>query len=493
MNALADQHLTSLPANIVVPTYDRSALTPGIVHVGVGNFHRAHQSWYLHRLMQQGLDHDWAIIGGGVRSGDALMRERLLGQNCLTTLMMLDPSNDATEVVGSMIDFVPVQPDNQALIAAMTGASIRIVSLTVTESGYYLDPATQAFDGEHEDMQHDAANPRQPRTVFGAMVEALRQRRDSGVGPFTGLSCDNIQGNGEILRQTIVSLARLSDPSLADWIDQHCSFPNSMVDCIVPATGDSELARARTMGVSDSAPVTHEQFRQWVIEDDFCAGRPQWEKVGATFTDRVHDYELMKIRILNGGHQIVSAFGEILGLETIADCLAHPAISALFTKVALNEIAPHVPTVPGMEPAAYVDLIHQRFSNPKIHDTTRRVAFDGSARHPGFVLPSVRDCLRGGLSVAGLALVEAAWATLCQGVREDGSVIEANDPQWEKLNAVALRAKDDPMVWLQMESVYGDLVQAKSFVDAFVSAFNQIQGQGVVAAMSHYCDQPGER
>ncbi|MEC7670261.1 MAG: mannitol dehydrogenase family protein, partial [Pseudomonadota bacterium] len=236
MVKLNNKTLSDLPANIAVPTYDRSALTAGIVHIGLGNFHRAHQAWYLHRLMQNGQALDWAIVGAGVRPNDETRRLELLEQDYLNTLIELDPSGISAEVTGAMIDFVPVTSDNAPLIARMAQADIRIVAMTVTEGGYYIDPVTKAFDANHPDILHDAANPTTPKTPFGAMAAALKIRRDTGIGPFTGLCCDNLQGNGEILRQTVVSLARLSDPDLADWIDANCSFPNSMVDCIVPAT-----------------------------------------------------------------------------------------------------------------------------------------------------------------------------------------------------------------------------------------------------------------
>ncbi len=225
-----------------------------------------------------------------MRPPDAVQRDKLLSQDCLTTLVQLDPDSRAAEVTGAMIDYVPVEAGHGPLIAQMADPAIRIVALTVTEGGYYIDPVTGAFDPKHPDIQHDAENPDMPRTAFGAMIAALRRRRDAGHGPFTGQCCDNLQGNGAILRQTVVSLARLSDPELAEWIDANCSFPNSMVDCIVPATGPQEMKLVNDLGIDDRAPVTHEGYRQWVIEDDFCAGRPDWDKVGATFTDDVHSY-----------------------------------------------------------------------------------------------------------------------------------------------------------------------------------------------------------
>ena len=486
MIRLSDATLNDLPESIARPTYDRAVLSPGIVHIGLGNFHRAHQAWYLHRLLQLGLAGDWAIIGAGVRSCDSVQREKLLGQDCLSTLIELDPSGTSAEVVGSMIDYLPVEEGNAELIRRMTDPAIRIVALTVTEGGYYVDPATKDLDTAHPDILHDAANPDRPRTAFGAMVAALRVRRDRGIGPFTGQSCDNLQGNGAVLRRTVVSLARTSDPELAEWIDASCTFPNSMVDCIVPATGPKELALARGFGIDDAAPVTHEDFRQWVIEDSFCAGRPDWDRVGATFSDRVHDYEAMKLRMLNAGHQILANPGEILSIETISGCMAHPLIRALFRRVEREEIAPHVEPVPDATPDAYLDLLMRRFSNPSIVDTTRRVAFDGSSRHPGFVLPILRDGLGTGAPVEGLALVEALWARMCEGRREDGSVIEPNDPCWDTLQATAIEARERPRAWLEQRRIYGDLVEAPRFAAAFERWLGSIWSDGCEATLQAY-------
>lgn len=483
---LANSTLSSLPKNVLAPTYNRPSLKAGIVHIGLGNFHRAHQSWYLHLLMQQGRAQDWAIIGAGVRTYDAAMRDKLLAQDCLTTLVELDPNSTSVEVVGSMIDYLPIEESNAALINRMAQPDIRIVSLTVTEGGYFIDPATKGFDAKHPDIVYDAQNPSTPKTAFGAIVAALRLRRDNGVGPFTGQSCDNLQGNGDILRQTVVSLARLSDPELADWIDTNCTFPNSMVDCIVPATGPKEIELVKSLGIDDQAPVTHENFRQWVIEDKFCAGRPAWEDVGAQITDNVHDFEMMKIRILNGGHQVISVPAEVLGVETIAGCMEHDLIGAFFTKVARTEIVPHVKAVPGMTPESYVDLIHNRFSNPKIVDTTRRVAFDGSSRHPGFVIPSIQDGIAKGTPIDGLALVEAAWARMCEGTRENGSEIEPNDPFWNDLNAKAKMAKDKPSVWLSMRHIYGDLADNTEFSDIFAHWLAMIWQEGLEETLKSY-------
>ncbi len=470
------------------PEYDRAALSAGIVHIGLGNFHRAHQAWYLHRLMQAGDAQDWAIVGAGVRPYDAKMREKMLAQDCMTTLIELDPSGRSAEITGSMIDYVPIEEGNGALIARMSEADIRIVSTTVTEGGYYIDPATKGFDAKHDDMVHDAANPSRPRTAFGAIIAALKARRDAGLPAFTCQSCDNLQGNGDIMKQTVVSLARMSDPDLANWIEANSSFPNSMVDCIVPATGPKELALAKEFGVDDEVPVTHENFRQWVIEDNFVAGRPDWDKVGATFTDNVHDYELMKIRILNGGHQVIAATGDLMGIETISGCMENPLINGLFFKVEQEEIMPNVKAVPEFNPTQYIELINSRFSNAEIVDTTRRVAFDGSSRQPGFILPSVYDNVAKGVSVNGLALVSAIWARYCAGVREDGSVIEPNDPYWDDLKARADKAKDAPKTWLENRVIYGDLAEKPEFADRFDYWLSAIYQEGLDKALQIYLD-----
>ena len=481
---LSNATLADLPSGIPRPNYDRAALKPGIVHIGLGNFHRAHQAWYLHRLMQNGACHDWAIIGAGVREGDAQMRERLLEQDCLTTLIELDPASSSVEVTGAMIDFLPVDKDNAALVACMSSATIRIVSLTVTEGGYFFAPDTGGLDLNAPDIRHDIENPDTPRTVFGAIVAALKARRAAELNPFTVLSCDNLQGNGDITRTAVVSLAKQSDPDLAIWIDKHGAFPNSMVDCIVPATGPQELSLARSAGIDDAAPVTHESFRQWVIEDAFCTGRPDWDLVGATFTDDVHPYESMKIRLLNAGHQVLANAGELLSIGTIADCMNDPDVSAFFTKVLSEEIEPHVDAVPGMTAAQYIGLITRRFANQKIHDTTRRVAFDGLSRHRNFLHPVIEEALAKGLPIEGLALAEALWARMCAGTREDGSIVEANDPEWTALHEAAVEARTAPEAWLKFYTAFAN---DDRFRKPFSTALENVWKSGARAAISAYC------
>ena len=469
-----------------LPAYDRSRLTPGIVHIGLGNFHRAHMAVYLDDLFARGLGHDWAIIGAGVREGDARMRDALKAQDCLSTVIELDPAGRSARHIGSMIDFVPVDPDNAALIAAMTRPEIRIVSLTVTEGGYFIDPATGRFDPRAPEIAHDGANPATPGTAFGAIVAALRARKSAGIPPFTVMSCDNLPGNGHVTQAAVIGTARLSDPALADWIDAHVAFPNGMVDRITPATGPRERALAESFGLADPVPVTCEPFRQWVVEDTFPTGRPPLEAVGVTFSDHVHAYEMMKIRILNGGHAIIAYPGGLMDIELVHEAMANPLILGLLDKVEREEVIPCVPPVPNTEIPAYYDLIRARFSNPEVADTERRLCLDGSNRQPKFIIPSVRDRRAAGQSARGLALVSAMWCRYCAGVSDSGAVIEPNDPNWDVLQPLALAAKEDPAVWLGQRTIYGDLAEDAAFAADFAQWLNSLWRKGTAATLQDY-------
>ena len=483
---LNENNLESIQSTVLKPNYIRSNLSAGILHIGVGNFHRAHLSWYLHRLMQKDLAQDWAIIGSGITQYDVKMREGLQVQDFLTTLIELDPEgNQSCEVVGPMIGYVPVERNNQKLIIAMSDSNIRIVSLTVTEGGYFLDENGD-FNLKHPDIIHDINNPDIPKTVFGVIVSALKNRKKNNIGPFTGLSCDNLMQNGNKLKQAIIGIAKEQDLELSEWINQNCTFPNAMVDCIVPRTGEIEIDIVRNLGIEDLAPVSHEDFRQWVIEDKFCKGRPPWEKVGVQFSDNVHGYEDQKIRILNGGHQILANAAELLNIETVLDAMKNKMIVSLLEKIEKDEIIPHIKPVPGYTPLEYYELIASRFSNPSIQDTTRRVAFDGSSRHAGFLVPSIKDGIKHNISIIGLSLAEALWARMCEGTREDGSIIEPNDPHWEKLNACAKKSKENPLEWLEQLEIYGDTSKDDKFRDYFSKWLKMIYQEGVENTLNEY-------
>ncbi len=470
-----------------LPAYDRKSLTPGIVHIGLGNFHRAHMAVYLDDLFALGESHDWAIIGAGVRAPDAKMREALKAQDCLSTVIELDPAGKSARRIGAMIDFVPVDPTNAPLIAAMSRPEIRIVSLTVTEGGYYINAATGQFDPTHPDIVADGKSPGKPATAFGAIVAALKTRKATGIPPFTVMSCDNLPGNGHVTEAAVIGTARLSDPAFADWIKANVAFPNGMVDRITPATGPRERAMAATFGLADDpVPVTCEPFRQWVVEDNFPQGRPALEKVGVTFTPHVHAYEMMKIRILNGGHATIAYPGGLMDIEFVHEAMANPLISAFLAKVEREEIIPYVPPVPNTDIGDYFTLIHQRFSNPEVADTERRLCLDGSNRQPKFIIPSLRDALAAGGKIEGLSLVSALWCRYCAGTTDSGTVIEPNDPNWDVLQPLALAARTNPDAWLGMKEIYGDLAGDDAFRAAFATALNSLWTKGTKATLQAY-------
>lgn len=484
---LSASNLHALGPNVSVPGYDRAKLSAGIVHIGVGNFHRAHQQLYLDNLFAKGLSMDWAVMGAGVRPTDAAMRTRLADQDFLTTGVELSDHGASARVLGSMVGFLPVQEDNAALIAELSKPSIRIVSLTVTEGGYFLDSGTGEPDYDHADLKHDVASPDRPVTAFGAIIAGLKRRLANGVGPLTVMSCDNIEGNGDVTKGLLIGLASRSDEKLAHWIDQNVTFPNSMVDGIVPVTGDRERGLVREQfGIEDPVPVTFETYRHWVIEDKFVAGRPLLEEVGVTFSLEVHDFERMKIRVLNGGHALMTYPSALLGYEIVHEAMADPLIHAFFRKVEKDEVLPHVKEVGGVSPDDYLDLIDRRFSNTSIVDTTRRLGFDGSSRQPKFILSSVADGIAANISVSGLALVSACWARYCEGTTDSGHVTAPNDPLWDELQLRARLAKADPVVWLDMDAIYGKVSGNEAFRKSFAYWLNSLWTKGTAATLKEY-------
>ena len=434
---LSASTLSRIPKGVGVPGYDRAKLSPGIIHFGVGNFHRAHQAVYLDDLFAAGRDHDWAIVGAGVREYDIDMRAKLGAQDWLTTVVQQEAHATSVRVTGSMIDFV--KPfDVEAMLAALSRPQIRIVSLTVTEGGYCIDPATQKFDPRHPEIAYDAAHFDAPKSAFGLIAAGLKRRRAAGVAPFTVMSCDNIPGNGHVCENAVAGLAELADPELAAWIRANVAFPNSMVDRITPATTDRERAILKDRyDVEDNWPVFCEEFRQWVVEDRFPAGRPALETVGVTFTKDVAPYELMKIRILNGGHAAIAYPAGLLDIHFVHEAMEDKQIATFLETLTKREILSVVPPPPGVVLEAYRSKVAERFANPKIGDTISRLCLDGSNRQPKFILPTVVDRVKAGESVAGLALVSALWCRYCYGESESGKVIPPNDPSWERLQQAA--------------------------------------------------------
>jgi mannitol 2-dehydrogenase len=475
-----------LRAEVTTPQYARSSLTPGIVHFGVGNFHRAHLAVYLDDLFNMGLNHDWAIIGAGVMPFDETMREKLSSQDYLTTVVEQDANRSTARVTGPMIDFIPPS-ERKRLLAVLADPAIRIVSLTVTEGGYMISPATGKFDPDHPALKRDAENPDDPTSVFGLILHGLRARKAAGLAPYTVMSCDNVPHNGVVTRNAVAGLARLMDASLADWVESSVAFPNAMVDRITPATSDRERQIASDMfGVEDVWPVFCEEFRQWVLEDTFTLGRPEFEKVGAQFVPDVTPFEYMKIRILNGGHAVIAYAGCLLDVHFVHEAMEHPLVQGFFAKVQQAEIIPTVMPVPDTDIQDYFKLINRRFSNPKIGDTERRLAFDGSNRQPKFIVPVIADNLKAGRSIVGLALESALWCRYCAGTTDSGKAVEANDPIWPRLNALALKAKDDPMQWLSMEDIYGDVAKNEGFRTVFAGWLTMLWRDGTAKTMEKY-------
>ncbi|MCO5732436.1 mannitol dehydrogenase family protein [Rhizobium sp. SSA_523] len=479
--------LPDLAKTAAVPSYAQNRLQAGILHFGVGNFHRAHQAVYLDDLFNEGLDHDWGIVGAGVLPSDQAMRDKLSAQDFLTTVVEQDNNRTAARVTAPMIDILPIG-DAAAIIAALCNPRIRIVSLTITEGGYFID-ANGQFNPQHPAIQADAANPDGPKTVFGLMIAGLKARRDRGITPFTIMSCDNIPGNGHVTESTVCGLARLSDPDLADWIQDNVSFPNSMVDRITPATGAREIdLLSSQFGIEDNWPVFCEEFKQWVMEDRFPAGRPMLERVGVQFVPDVAPYELMKIRILNGGHAAIAYPAALLDIHFVHEAMEHPLIRAFLAKLEHDEIIPVVPPVPDTDLADYFRLIERRFANPKIGDTIPRLAQDGSNRQPKFILPSTVDRLQRGEDIVGLSLVSALWCRYFAGTSDSGRDIVFNDASAERLHASALQAKSNPMAFLAHDDIFGAVSGSAHFQARFAHALQTLWTKGTAETLQLYLD-----
>lgn len=482
---LSENTLLQMPEGVARPGYERSDVTAGIFHFGVGNFHRAHMATYIDELMNHGHALDWGIVGGGVRPEECIGRSLLAAQQWLSTLVEQSATASRARVIGSMVDFL-TPGDTQAIIERLSDPDIRIVSLTITEGGYFLD-ADDQFDATHPDLVADAEAPEAPRTVFGLILAALRVRRDGGLAPFAVMSCDNIPHNGDITRGTLTGLANLHDPAFARWVAENVAFPNGMVDRITPATSDRERGLlVDAFGVEDSWPVFCEDFRQWVLEDRFPLGRPPLEQVGVQFVVDVAPFETMKLRILNAGHATIAYAAGLLGIAYVHQAMADTRVAGFLERLEQSEIIPRVPAVPGIDLDAYFSEIKRRFANPKIGDTIRRLCLDGSNRQPKFIVPIIRDAVADGGSLQGLALESALWCRYCAGETDAGDPIEPNDPHWDTLRPVALAAKTDPAEWLAQFSIYGDLGGDDRFAEAFAAWLDQLWRRGTAATLESY-------
>jgi mannitol 2-dehydrogenase len=384
-----------------------------------------------------------------------------------------------------------VEPaDVRPLVDTMADAATRIVSLTVTEGGYCVDAATGRFDDAHPDIVADveAVNQmRAPRTAFAPIVASLARRRAEKRDAFTVMSCDNLPGNGDAARAAVIGLASRIDGGLAQWIAERASFPNAMVDRITPATTDAQrIALRERFGIDDARPVFCETFRQWVLEDRFCAGRPPLEDVGVELVDDVHAFELMKIRILNGGHAAIAYVSALMDIVYVHEAMTDARVVAFLSKLLEEEVIPVVPAVPGVDLRAYQASVMHRFANRAVGDTIRRLCLDGSNRQPKFIVPTIDARLARGESIDGLALVSAAWCRYCAGTTDSGAAIEANDDAWPRLSAAARASAIDPRAWLAMRDIYGDLGEHPVFVAAFGAALRKLMRDGTARTLAAY-------
>ena len=386
-----------------------------------------------------------------------------------------------------MIDFFP--PGDPTNIERLADPSIRIVSLTVTEGGYFINPATGEFDPDQPALKQDVANPETPTTAFGLILAGLRTRLERGIAPFTVMSCDNLLHNGNVTRNAVIGLAEMQDSKLAAWVEREVAFPNGMVDRITPVTSDRERTILQEeFGIEDGWPVFCENYIQWVLEDYFPLGRPELETVGVTFVPDVTPYEHMKLRILNAGHASIAYVGALLDQHFVHEAMAHPLICRYLEKLETEEILPSVPPVPNTDLQAYLQLILERFANPKIGDTIARLCFDGSNRQPKFVLPSTRDRLQAGDSVTGLALESALWCRYWGGLSEGGQDMQPEDSQADRLRTLAERSKTEPLAFLELQDVFGDLSESKAFQQSFQNALQHLWQRGTANTLQRYLD-----
>ena len=454
---LSQTNLRSLSPTVVVPRYDRRQLGQGIVHIGVGGFHRAHLAVYSEDLFNQGRDLGWGICGVGLLPRDAGMRDSLLSQDYLYTLVQRSGDGDSARVVGSIVNYLFAPDNREAVIEKMASPETKIVSLTITEGGYYVQEGTGAFDAHHPDIQHNLAFPHEPTCSFGFLLESLERRRQRGLAPSTLLSCDNIQGNGDVLKSMLTAFAELRDPLLANWMARNCAFPNSMVDRITPATTDNHRQLVREeFGIVDACPVVTEPFKQWVIEDTFVQGRPAWDEVGAQMTDNVRPYEKMKLRLLNASHQALCYIGQLQGLQFVHETMEDAGIRELVERLMDEEVTPILSPVPGVDLADYKATLLKRFANPAIGDQLSRIAIYGSSGLPKFLLPTIVEQQRRGGPTTLLCFVVASWLRYLSGRDDAGREFTMKDPMTPRLRELAQASGKDPLPLLAVREVFSE-------------------------------------
>ena len=462
----------------------------GIVHIGPGAFFRAFNAIYTHEAMERH-GGDWGILAVSLRSPTA--RDQLAPQGGLYTSVTLGEDGSTEAVIGSIADVKVAPEDPAGVVAAMAVASVRIVSLTVTEKGYCHEPASGALNFDHPDIAHDLKNLSSPKSAVGFIVAALEERRRAGHKAFTVLSCDNLPSNGKLVRGIVLEFARAVSGELAQWIEANATFPATMVDRITPATTAEDVARleAKT-GYHDPGCVVHEAFRQWVIEDDFADGRPAWEDVGVQMVASVEAHELMKLRCLNGTHSTLAYLGYLAGFETISDCVADPDFAALCETLWREEIVPTLEPPVGEDLSAYCARLLERYRDRGIRHRTWQIAMDGSQKLPQRILGTIRDRLAAGMVPHGLCLAVAAWMRYVGGVDEQGGAIDVRDPLADRLKRVSDDAQNKVAALMQVEEVFGtDLPGDPRFVSAVSDAYDRLVRFGARAAVKDYAGRSG--
>jgi mannitol 2-dehydrogenase len=481
MTLLNTSNLPTIGETVAVPTYDRAQVRSGIVHIGVGGFHRAHEAMYVDALMERGGNLDWGITGVGLLPGDRRMAEVMGRQDCLYTLVLKHPDGSLEpRVIGSLIGylFAPDRPED--VLSVMTAPSTRIVSLTITEGGYHVNQVTGEFDPAAPGIQHDLVPGAVPTTAFGFLAEALARRRSMNIAPFTVMSCDNIPGNGDVARRMLCAFVALKDTELASWIQERVSFPDSMVDRITPVTTDADRAElARRYGVDDGWPVVCEPWSQWVLADAFGTGRPPLEQVGVQLVADVEPYELMKLRLLNGSHQALCYLGYLAGYRYAHEVCTDPLFVEFLTGYLEEEATPTLPPVPGVDLAAYKRELIARFANAEVRDSLARLCAESSDRIPKWLLPVVRAELERDGELRRSALVVAAWARYAEGVDESGEPIEIVDSRRDEVMTRARAQSQDSLAFLRDTSLFGDLVDEPRFTVPYLEARRMLKEKGV--------------
>lgn len=475
-------------STIARPDYDRATVATGIVHIGVGGFHRAHQALAMDTLMNEGKALDWGICGVGLMPSDSRMRDAMAAQDCQYTLVSKhNDGNREARIIGSIVKYSFAPDDPEAVIEKMAHPETRIVSLTITEGGYNFDQVTGEFDAENPGVQADLADGAVPKTVFGLVVEALVRRRGRGIAPFTVMTCDNIPSNGEMAKRSFSTFASLRDPELGRWVVESVRFPNSMVYRITPMTSDADRAEVQALwGIDDAWPVVCEPFFQWVLEDDFPLGRPPFEDAGVQLVQDVEPYELMKLRLLNASHQGLCYFGYLAGYRYAHEAMADDAIARFLRDYMDNEGTPTLQPVPGIDLDEYKDTLIARFSNPEIRDTLARLCAESSDRIPKWLLPVVRENLASGRSIEFSAAIVASWARYAEGTDEQGEAIAVVDRLADSLIPLAQSQRENPVAFIQNRMLFGDLAENERFATAYTAALDSLIRLGAKRTVQSY-------